>query len=433
MNFNILKININHVIRQTAKHAPIWIASILTCYGLFLRLRLLHTRQFWGDEIYQFQCMQGTFKPFWFYHTYGDYTTFPGEYILHYPLVSAFGMNKWMLALPHLLLTVLGFYLLFLLCRIYMRSWVGFTVAFLIYALNDNLIFHSLEFRPYAVLPVAALGSLYIAHRLSEGFKTISLPGQCLTALLILFIINYHAYGILVFTLPLIFVLITTKRLLPWRFLIVVLTLSLSVWLWYASYNHLGFASKTEGSVTKSSFSGLGLNTDALLIDLMNNGYIDKNSTLQDKVRSDLNNPSDMKLGHAFEVQKNKIYTILKQSPVPQPLRNTFDFIPNPLVRPLAFLKAVVGNLIGNRALYFLLIGFFLAFVSPSHRFKKFLFLFILVMLPLLLILYVDVKSHYWYLQRQFIWVMGFFSLWIGWAWDGLYLYILKKNGINYT
>lgn len=350
-------------IQWVDRHRYALIALVMSCYGLFLRLRMLNGRDLWGDEWYQFDNMKGAFKPFWLHQTYGDFTSFPGEYILCYPLVRIFGMNKWWLAVGHLLFTILGFYLLFVLCRRYMRSWIGFTGAFLIYALNFNLVYDSLEFRPYGVLAVLALASLWIAYQLKDHSQNMSLGRKFSIALAGIFIINYHAYGIIIFMLPLIFVLITSgvdlirkdlsarafRQLLPWRFLSISLTVAVLIWLWYASSNKFGASIVTRP--------------------------------------------------------------------------NIFQYIANPSIAPISFLKGVIGNLLGNRIFYVLLIGCLPIF--PHRQWgKQLLFLGILVILPIGLILWADLKSQYWFLQRQFIWVVPFFALWVGWSLDSAYLYI---------
>lgn len=331
------------------------IAFLIACYGLWLRLMHLHGREFWWDEVYQFDHIHGPFKPFWLHCHYGDFTTFPGEYI-HYPLVELFGMNKWILAIPHLILTVAGFYFLYLLCCRYMKTWVGFASAFLLFSLNNNLIFHSLEFRPYGALSVFALACLWIAHRLADGNEGMSWQAKSFMALSIIFMINYHAYGIVIFLLPLLFVFIN-QRTLPWKFLGLTLAIAFPIWVWYASYDHFGLT---------------------------------KNMML---------------------VNKFKIYP--------------FKYFADPLIDPFSFLKSVIGNLLGNRYLYVLLPPAFLSLVFPhSQRFKQWVFLLLLIILPLVMIFYTDVRSNYWFLQRQFTWVMSFFALWLGWCLDTLFLYL---------
>lgn len=339
----------------------LWIVLAFSWYGIYLRLKRLHSRELWCDEISQLQSMQGPFKPFWQKLSYGDVTAFPGEYILSFFFVNTPGVNKWWLAIPHLFFTILGFCLLYILCRKYMHSWVGFTVTFLIYALNDNLVYHSLEFRPYAVLPVLALASLYIAHTISEKFAGMSFFTKIFIGLSIVGIINFHAYGLFIFTLPIVYILLILaidlsrkgqnpfqiKHLLPWNFLVISVGIAMAIWLWYASYT------------TKQ-------------------------------------------------------------------LHNTFQYIANPLVDPVSFLKSVVGNLMGNRFLYIFLLGCLPVF-SHSQRLKQLVFLSILVILPIEIILFFDLKAHYWFLQRQFVWVMPFLAIWVGWSLDSVYLFVRRK------
>lgn len=328
--------------------------------GILLRLWKLHGRDLWGDEIYQFTCMKPLAEPFWTHQTYGDHSCFPGEYLLHYPLVKMFPMNKWILVGPHLLINVFGFYLLYKICQIYYQSWAGYLTAFLLYTFNSNLIFHSLEFRPYAVLPVLALASLYFSHRLWDKDFQMSKVKMFFTGVLFFLTINYHIYGIAILLLPIIFTFFYQRTqktdfvIFPWRWFLVVCILSVPVWVWYASFNHLGLA------------------------------------------------PAKV-----------------------QALVDTFQYIDDPLIDPFSFLKGVVGNLLGNRYLYVFLPLAFLSLVFPHpQRFKQWVFLLLLIILPLVMILYTDVRSNYWFLQRQFIWVMSFFALWLGWCLDTFFLYL---------
>lgn len=342
-----------------------FIVIIISFIGITMRLWKLHNRALWVDEIYQFNCMNGDFKPFWLYQTYGDHTAFPGEYILQYPLVRIFGLNKWGLVGPHLLINLIGFYLLYKVCRIYCKSTFGYVVAFLIYILNDNLIFHSLEFRPYAVLPVLALSSLYFSHRLwAKDFQS-SYIKMFLTGVLFFVTINYHIYGIAICLLPFIFVsLCNIKKIcsFPWTWWVIVGICSFSVWLWYANFNHLGFSPNLKA----------------------------------------------------------------------QSYEDPFQFIDDPTKHFVSFLKAVLGNLIGikkGRAIW--IVSLILFFLPQENRLKKVIFAIFLIILPIALILYFDIRSHYWFLDRQFIWVCPWVSIFIAWIWDSFYLNVgsfLKKE-----
>ncbi len=105
-----------------------------------------------------------------------------------------------------------------------------------------------------------------------------------------------------------------------------------------------------------------------------------------------------------------------------------FEFIPNPVENIVGFLKAVFGNLVGSRSLYFLLAGVFFPFVLPfKDRKNQIALLLITVFLPIGLILFSDLKTKYWFIQRQFIWVMPFFALYLGWAWDSLFVFLRNR------
>jgi len=108
--------------------------------------------------------------------------------------------------------------------------------------------------------------------------------------------------------------------------------------------------------------------------------------------------------------------------------RNVFEFIPNPCNNITGFLKGVFGNLVGFKKLYFLLIALIFPFVFPyKGRLKQISFLVILIFLPILLILVSDLASGYWFLQRQFVWVMPYFAIFLGWSSDSFISYISEK------
>jgi len=46
------------------------------------------------------------------------------------------------------------------------------------------------------------------------------------------------------------------------------------------------------------------------------------------------------------------------------------------------------------------------------------------------MILFIDLRSEYWFLQRQFVWVMPAFALFLGWAWESCALYFWKASKI---
>ncbi len=99
----------------------------------------------------------------------------------------------------------------------------------------------------------------------------------------------------------------------------------------------------------------------------------------------------------------------------------TFDFIPNPLVNTVGFLKSIFGNLMGYKPLYPLLAGPALALVLPHpSRLKYIGFFLALVVVPISLLCVMDVSMSYWFLQRQFIWVISLFSFFVAWGWEAV-------------
>jgi len=328
----------------------------LSLYGLGLRVCDLASRPLSGDEIFQFNNIAGPFKPFWQHLHYGDHTSFPGDYLLTYPFVRIFGLSKWGLAVPHLLMTVLGFYLLYRICRRVLTTPSAILITITLFAVNQNLVYHALEFRSYAGLPVLALGSFYSWDLVIKNYSDLERWQKIGIGIFLTFCAFFHAYGILILTLPLVFLL--SDR--AWKvsasvrnFIGTILVLGALLWGWYASASLFGL--KWEG------------------------GYS---------------------------------------------IKDTFRYIPHPLTSPVGFFKGIVGNLVGCRPLYFLLLGPVLALIVPNRdKFKQLIFLTLLIVLPLFLILLVDIRTRYWFIQRQFIWIMPYFALWIGWSWDALFIY----------
>ena len=100
-----------------------------------------------------------------------------------------------------------------------------------------------------------------------------------------------------------------------------------------------------------------------------------------------------------------------------------FIFIPDPMRDIVGFLKCIFCNLIGFKKLYFLFLGAAIPFIlSYEDRRKQLLFLFFIIIVPIIAIFFSDLVSNYWFLQRQFIWVMPLFAFFLGWAWDSLFM-----------
>jgi len=108
---------------------------------------------------------------------------------------------------------------------------------------------------------------------------------------------------------------------------------------------------------------------------------------------------------------------------------DTFQFIPDPRNNPVGFLKGVFGNLIGDRLFYPLLAGMIAAFlIQHKERWIQVGFFLILAAAPIALLFWVDVVKQYWFLQRQFTWVMPLFAFFLGWCLDSVLVWARDKG-----
>lgn len=362
-----MNIEINSIKMVFKQGGRLFIAVVLSIIGIVYRLDCLSKRELWEDEYYQIKMIKPPFKAFWLHNYYGDHTSFPGEYLLTYPFVQIFGANKWGLAIPHMVFLIILFYFLYKLCDIYCETKGGLFIAFLLVSYNSNLVFHGLEFRPYAVLPALVMGNLYFCHLIISHYKDLNIIKKALVGVYFIFSVNYHAYGIIMFFLPLFYVIISSESYKISKiytknfffYLISIIIPATLIWGWYALANNFGLI-------------------------------------------------------------PNEMQTIIN---------NTFEYIPNPVLDQLGFSKAVLGNLIGNKSLYFLLLGIPITMcLSYKNISKKSSYLFILIILPIVLILFIDIISKYWFIQRQFVWVMPLFGLFVAWCWDSIFLALKKKS-----
>ena len=121
----------NHVLNSVDRLQFRLTAAAFFLLGMYLRVMRYHKRELWGDELIQYNDTAGPLKPFWIDgYNYGDHSGFPGDYLLTYPFIKIFGLHKWGLAIPHILLTIVGFYFLYKVCRYYCKSVWGYAIVF---------------------------------------------------------------------------------------------------------------------------------------------------------------------------------------------------------------------------------------------------------------------------------------------------------------
>lgn len=290
---------------------------------------------------------------------FGGYLS--GDFYLLYPFVKWFGYNKWGTAIPHIAVTVLGFYFLYRLCGMYFKTFWGTLAALSVYAFNGSLIKYAFEARTYAVLPSLALGTFYFMHRVFYGYERLSTPARVGIGAFIVATIWFHPYGIVIVGLCGFYFLLSTWReagfgkgaVELFKFFGVVLTIALPLWA--------------------ASMFG-------------RHGEFDPTST--------------------------------------QIADRTFQYFPNPLTDAAGFLKQVFCNLVGEKKLYPLLAGMVLAFILPqAERFKQLGFFLVLVVLGILILLLPSLKQNYWFVQRHFVWLMPLFAFFLGWCLDSVIRY----------
>lgn len=324
------------------------IALVLSCFGIWLRYETLVQRPLDSDERYQLNQMLGDqVKPFWTHLHYGDHTSWPGEYLLHYPVLYKSGIKttnvdaaskggyKWRISIIHILMMLGSYWLMFLLLR--GRTWIAYFIAFWIFNLNVNLIYYSLQFRPYAALIFFGLLSLYLQRNIPHRGNLFSI----VSIFILFFIFNYHAYGILIVLLPMIYFLMFQDCRWNNNYVYTMLktcVISFPIWCWYA-------------------------------------------------------------LGNSFGMAPNKMQTVC----------DTFQFI-----KVHSIQNAVAGSLFGDNTIIQILMPVIFLVLLSSRRHAHWYWLLFLIVIPIFLILLIDIKTQYWFIQRQWVFVMPWFALLCG-------------------
>jgi len=345
------------------RHCRVIIAVFFTSAGLFLRFKKLANRDLWCDEIWQLAQTVGSFKPIWEKVHLIDYTCFSGDYFLTYPFVHFLGDSKWAINIPHYFTTLLGFFIFYLICRKYLKTALSFTIGFLILCFNGNLIFHSFEFRPYAVLPTLSLAAFYFIDMIISKWENLSWLKKSLIGIFVLFVVSFHIFGIMIIGSCFIYSIIietrkpyygeVIKKMMP--FLLCIGFLAFLLFFWH-----------TSGTMWNS-----------------------------------INN------------------------------ENTFKYYPDPANDFIHFMRQVFANLMGNKKYgqKFLALGIWIAFLLPhKDRLKQIGFFLVMIVMPILCILMADIYSGYWFLDRQFIWVMPLYAFLLSWCWDSIFKYDWKGS-----
>ncbi|MCX6723050.1 MAG: glycosyltransferase family 39 protein, partial [Candidatus Staskawiczbacteria bacterium] len=190
------------------KYIIFLLVIVISIYALSLRLDKLSHHKLWNDELNQLDIMKGDF---WYliqelpHHELNTYLN--GDHFLIYPFFKIFSLNKWGLAIPHIISTILGFYLLYLIGQRYFKTIWGYIISFSIVCFNASLINHATEIRSYAVLPTLALASLYLSEMLINEINLSSIK-KFFIGTFFLFTVCFHTYGFFILFSCLIYVLL---------------------------------------------------------------------------------------------------------------------------------------------------------------------------------------------------------------------------------
>lgn len=164
-----------------------------------------------------------------------------------------FKTNKWGIAIPHILFTLLGFYFLYLICKRYLRSIFAWIATFALVVFHRDLIFHSFELRPYAVLPTLALAAFYFTEQIVSRNYCLTLARKTLIGFFFIFIIIFHIYRSLILFFTFVYFLLreSVERTFggifkhSYRFILVVIIIGLPLFLRYSMDNQ--FITKGTG------------------------------------------------------------------------------------------------------------------------------------------------------------------------------------------
>jgi len=227
-------------LKKGQKYMRPLIVFIICSWALYLRLHKLALHKLWSDELHQLSLIDNPFPVFLKLLTTKEYCSYlSGDYYLVYPFFKIFSYNKWGLAIPHIIITIVGFYLLYLISKRYLKTIWGYIITFGIVCFNPTLIEHATEIRVYAVLPTLGLAMLYLSQKLVDQNVNMSIKNKCAIGIFFVIVIWFHAYGILIFSVPILFCL-AIKRDDPvfniilkdtFKLSLVVLCVAMPLWL----------------------------------------------------------------------------------------------------------------------------------------------------------------------------------------------------------
>ena len=204
-----IKESVRHIFKNPIQFS----VSAICMYALYLRIMHLYRHTLWVDELEYLIPMRGTFLEFLKAIPGTEVCSYlSGELFIFYPFFKFFSYNKWALAIPCVISTIIGFYILYLICERHFRSIWGYLVAFGIVCFNATLINHATEIRMYAFLPTLALATFYLFQRIADLNFELSVPNKIGVIIFFVLVIWFQAHGVLMFGSCFLYVLLSEYR-----------------------------------------------------------------------------------------------------------------------------------------------------------------------------------------------------------------------------
>lgn len=328
------------VFNATQKQKICRIAIVgLFAWGFYLRFARFASRELWIDEIEQVQNITISLSKMLFKYLPNLMGGFPGDWLLTWPLAHL-SANKWIITLPHVIATILGFYYFYRIVADEVLSRIAVVVALTMFVLNRELIFHAFEIRPYAVLPTIALAFYLYAKNIVQT-PDLKLDQKIAWIFSIVFVLLFHSYGIvMVFTFLLYHLLVSRKGTSFWE-----------------TVRKLAGPTCLAGLLASPAWCYYGVSSNKYGLD-------------------------------------------------------TFAFCGRGLSKVLS---CVFGNLGDFSIRYGWVLSFLIVlgalFIRDHWQKQRIIFLITIILMPITLIFVPDVVSQYWFVQRQFIWVIPFWCL----------------------
>lgn len=224
------------------------IIFLIFLYGMYLRLLTLWQTPLAGDALFQASLLEGDFLGLIKILPKMEVSSYlSGDHYLAYPFFKVFSYNKYGLAIPHIIATVVGFYLFYRISKKYLRTAAGSIISFSILSLNATLILHATEIRAYPVLTTLSLAAFYLSGIIVERNTALSVKQKIWIGIFFVLAIWFHPLMIVMIIPAWIFSLASRANVDSYsiilkdagKFICAVLCVAMPLWIFNAVTPHL--------------------------------------------------------------------------------------------------------------------------------------------------------------------------------------------------